>query len=110
MKILDYIKTEKGEVDEKIRAQLVDIKAHLTEEGIASKEMMRSYFRFIRKEASKEELVRANRQLRSCFKAVVLGILCILPGSLVTLPAIVRMAQKAGIDIFPDSFKEEKTP
>lgn len=94
-------------MDEKLRAGLEMLKANLAKEGAASKEMLRSYCRFSRNEATRDELIRANRQFRSFLKTMGLGALCILPGSVVTLPAIFRVAKKAGIDLFPDSFNEK---
>jgi hypothetical protein len=54
-------------------------------------------------------MAKANRQFKSFLRTIGLGALAILPFSPITIPAIVELGKKYGIDVLPDAFKS-KTP
>ena len=83
------------------------LKHMLKTETQESKEMLEIYYKYTQKKASKEELVWANAQLRDVFKTFGIGALLILPFAPVTLPFLIKLAEKLGVDILPDSFHEE---
>jgi hypothetical protein len=89
-----------------LRAGLEKIKAALSEESEQTKEMVEIYQRFLQGKASAEEMGSANEQFKSFLKTIGLGVLVVLPFSPITIPAIVNLAKKYGVDILPNSIKK----
>jgi len=78
----------------------------LADESHETVEMIRTYLRFTRGEASSEEMEHANEQFRELGKALGLGILFALPFGSITLPLVVKLGQHFGIEIIPRSHKK----
>lgn len=95
---------------EKIRQRLIKdllrIKEGLSTEARETKEMMETYIRYSQGDASKEEMDEANKQFRSFLKTLGLGAFAILPFSPITIPALIKLGKKFGVDIVPKSFKD----
>ncbi|MCP4600310.1 MAG: hypothetical protein GY847_07220 [Proteobacteria bacterium] len=89
-----------------VRIKLEKIKGALAQETEQTKEMLDTYQRFVKGQASKDEMERANTQFKDILKTLGLGVLAVLPLSPITIPAIVSLGKKYGIEVLPDSFKE----
>lgn len=90
-----------------VKKHLKRIKKILENESHLSSKMFRTYFRYSKGVATREEMSEANRQFKSLMKSMGLSFLIILPLAPITIPAIIALGKKYGIDMIPDSFKEE---
>ena len=61
------------------------------------------YQRYLRGEASAEEMEKANTYLRDYLKMAGLGTLFLLPGGMITVPLAAKIGKAIGVDIFPSS-------
>lgn len=84
---------------------LLKIKKGLDEETDQTKEMILTYLSFSQGEASAEEMKRANQQFRNFLKTIGFGALAILPFAPLTIPTVVSIGKRLGIDIIPKSFR-----
>jgi len=71
--------------------------------------MSNIYQKSLRREASKEELERANAYFRDYLKMAGIGTLLILPGAPLTIPLAVKIGKAMGVDILPGEVAEPKT-
>lgn len=101
MNIKKHIDAKKDEIIEALKK----LKDGLGQETIETKEMLKTYFRYTMGKASKEELVIAEDQFQDLLKILGLGVFAVLPFAPVTMPVIIKIADKYGVDIIPDSFK-----
>ena len=85
---------------------LEKLKVGLAQETDQTKEMLEIYQRQATGKATKEEVAWANHQFRDVLRSMGLGVLLILPFAPVTLPLIVKLGRKLGIEVLPDSFRE----
>ena len=92
------------------RDQLVEaletLKVGLATETEQTKEMLRIYMLQTQGEATKKEIKYANKQLRDLLKSLGLGVIIVLPFSPITLPLIVKLGRKLGVEVLPDSLKD----
>ena len=95
----------KNAFKEKIKEQLFIVKEGLSRESDETKEMLKTYYRYSQGKSTLAEMTKANQQFQSFLKTLGLGTLAILPFAPVTIPALVKLGKKVGIDILPDSFK-----
>jgi CRP-like cAMP-binding protein len=72
-----------------------------TTQATHGREMMQIYERYLRGEASKEELERANAHFRDYIKIAGLGTLLVLPGAVLSIPLAAKIGKALGVDIFP---------
>jgi len=72
------------------------------------KYMRNIYQKSLRREASKEELERANAYFRDYLKMAGIGTLLLLPGSPLTIPLAVKIGKAMGVDILPGETAEPK--
>lgn len=99
--------TEKLEA--RLREQLLILKAALAQESDQTKEMLRIYYALSTgHHVSAEDLKRANKLFRGLLKTLGFSTLLILPFSPLTLPAVVMLGKKMGIDVIPESFRAKK--
>ena len=63
--------------------------------------MLETYFKYSQGTASAAEMNIANEQFRQILKSAGLGALLILPFAPVTIPTVVKLAKKFGVDILP---------
>lgn len=66
------------------------------------------YQKSLRREASKEELERANAYFRDYLKMAGIGTLLILPGAPLTIPLAVKIGRAMGVDILPGEGADSK--
>ena len=82
------------------------LKEKLSEETESSRAMLRTYSRYIKGEATDEEIENANKQLNELLKDLSLGLLAVIPFAPITIPMIAKVAKKYDIDILPNWFKD----
>ncbi len=91
---------------EKLKKGIRKVKDELAKETKENKEMIDTYYLYIRGEITKEEMDKANEQFRNFLKTIGMGALLIVPFSPVTIPAFVKIGKAFGIDILPKWFKK----
>ena len=79
----------------------------LSEETEQTKEMLEIYVRQTQGRATSEEISRANHQLRDVLRSLGLGVVLVLSFSPITLPLIVRLGRRLGVEVLPDSFRKK---
>lgn len=105
MDLLSFLDRQGPKIKKEIESQLKKIKSALGRETEQTKDMLEVYQRYVAGEATKKEMDQANLQFLSFLKTIGLGVLAVLPFSPITIPAMVNLGKKVGIDILPDSFK-----
>jgi hypothetical protein len=88
----------------RIRFSMVRLKIALAQEKAETRQMLRIYQHYVTGEVSKEELSRANAQLAEVLRATGLGIFAVLPFAPITIPLIVKLGRKLGIEVLPSAF------
>ena len=91
-----------------IKEAFLKLKDKFAQEGHETKEMIEIYGKYLKGAASDKELTRANTQLQELIKGMGLGILIVLPLAPITLPLVVQLGKKFGVDIIPSSFRDKK--
>jgi len=87
---------------------MVQLKIALRQEKQETREMLVIYRRYTQRQASKEELKIANAQFVDILKGLGLGVFAILPFAPITIPVMVKLAQKVGVELLPSSFSKEE--
>jgi len=100
-------KLKHSDFKEKLKSSLVKLKEILKQESQETKQMFETYQRFSRGEASKKEMEEANEQFRDLIKGMGLGVILVLPFSPITIPLVVKLGQRLGVDVFPSAVKEQ---
>ncbi len=85
---------------------LLKIKVGLSQESKETKEMLAIYYKFTQGNSSIREMKLANEQFRDLVRALGIGIFAVLPFAPITIPFIVKLGKKFGIDILPSSFRD----
>jgi len=88
----------------RIRFSMVRLKVVLSQEKEDTRQMLRTYQHYVTGEVTKAELARANAQLADVLRATGLGIFAILPFAPITIPIIVKLGRKLGIEVLPTAF------
>ncbi|MCB9027252.1 MAG: hypothetical protein H6625_13105 [Bdellovibrionaceae bacterium] len=102
-----YLAFHLNNYKDKLDEALLNLKAALANESEQTKEMLQIYLRkSMGEKVSATELSRAHQQFRDVFRGAGLGVLLFLPFSPITLPFIVKLGDKLGVNILPDSFRE----
>ncbi len=92
----------------KLPYYLKKIRQVLTDEKEATFEMLTIYRRYLQGKATQEEMHQANEQFRSLLKTAGLGIVTVLPLAPITIPMVVALGKKLGIDVLPKSFEHDE--
>ncbi|NTS76749.1 hypothetical protein HR060_07685 [Catenovulum sp. SM1970] len=100
------LKGKRQQAGQRLKSDLFKVKSALAQETEETKVMLDVYRRFTMKQASKEEMRFANKQFGDLLKSLGLGVIVILPFSPITIPLIVKLGQKVGIDVLPSSFAD----
>lgn len=104
---MPFYQITKEKILEKLRANLLILKKGMAKESDLTSSMIRTYIKSTRGHASKEEMKIANKQFRSFLKTLGVGTLVILPFAPLTLPAVVLLGKKLGIEVIPNSFRDD---
>jgi hypothetical protein len=87
-----------------LKRGLLTVKRGLAQESRETKIMLITYQRFTKGQASKLEMEEANKQFIDVIRGLGLGVLAILPFSPITLPFVVKLGEKIGINVLPSAF------
>ncbi len=88
----------------RIRFSMIRLKTALAQEKDETRQMLRIYQHYVTGDVTKAELARANAQLADVLRATGLGIFAILPFAPITIPLIVKLGRKLGIEVLPSAF------
>ena len=83
---------------------MLQLRVALAQEKAETKIMLAIYRKHTRGQASKEELAIANEQFVDILKGLGLGVFAILPLAPITIPIIVKLARRVGVEVIPSSF------
>jgi hypothetical protein len=87
-----------------LKRSLLLVKRGLAQETRETKIMLSTYKRFTKGQASKLEMQDANKQFIDVIRGLGLGILAVLPFSPITLPFVVKLGEKIGVNVLPSAF------
>jgi len=87
-----------------LRRNLLVIKRGLAIETQETKVMLNTYHQYTQGNVTKEEMDLANKQFGNVIRSLGLGIFVLLPFSPITIPAIVKLGEKLGVNVLPSSF------
>ncbi|WP_143872903.1 hypothetical protein [Catenovulum sediminis] len=88
----------------RLRRTMLALKTALRQEKKETQEMMDIYRRHAKGQASKEELSVANQQFLDLLRGLGLGIFAVLPFAPITIPLIIKLGRKVGVEVMPSSF------
>lgn len=88
----------------RLKRDMLVLKDALSQEKQETKDMLVTYKRYTCKQASKEELVEANKQFADLLKGLGLGMFAVLPFAPITIPLVVKLGKIVGVDVLPSSF------
>lgn len=94
----------------KLKRQMIMLKLALSQEKAETKEMLSTYKKYTKKQATPEEMIEANKQLMDILKGLGLGVFAVLPFAPITIPILIKIGKMVGVDILPSSFNREKRP
>ena len=92
----------------KLIESLIKLKTAFATESVETKEMLNVYLKYSKGKSSKEEMNKANEQFRDLARALGIGIFAFLPFAPITIPFIVKLGKRLGIEILPSAFREDK--
>jgi hypothetical protein len=108
IRITQSIKHQNSAVKNKalipLKRGLLTVKRGLAQESRETKIMLMTYQRFTKGQASKLEMEEANKQFIDVIRGLGLGVLAILPFSPITLPFVVKLGEKIGVNVLPSAF------
>lgn len=90
-----------------MRKALLVLQKGMAQEREETRKMLITYHKYTRGEATEQEMLEANQQFRDVIKGLGLSVVVILPFSPITLPAIVKLGQRFGIEVLPSGFREQ---
>ncbi len=86
------------------KQQMLLLKSAFAQEKTETKEMLQIYQKYTLRQANKEEIRIANKQFIDLLKGLGLGIFVILPFAPITIPVMIKLARKVGVELLPSSF------
>ena len=108
MRITQSIKRQNSAAKHKaltpLKRSLLVVKRGLAQETRETKIMLSTYKRFTKGQASKLEMQEANKQFVDVIRGLGLGVLAVLPFSPITLPFVVKLGEKIGVNVLPSAF------
>ena len=90
----------------RIEKVLIFLKETFIIETSEAREMLKVYYDYTQGNASDEAIDSANQQLNKLLKDLSFGLLTVVPFAPITIPLIAKFADKHGIDILPEWFKD----
>ena len=101
-----YFALNANYVRDRLVHSLEILKKGLENETAQTKEMLKTYVQQSQGQASPDDIKLANKQFRDLLKSMGLGVIIVLPFSPITLPLVVKLGRKLGVEVLPDSFKD----
>lgn len=95
---------------EKLRMALLTLREGLQEETEETRDMLEVYYRYTMNRASREDMRRANQQFKDLIRMMGLGILLVLPMAPVSIPLIVKLGQRLGVEVMPSGYRRDRDP
>lgn len=92
----------------KFKRQMIGLKIALSQEKLETKEMLTTYKKYTRKQATPEEMIQANKQFVDILKGLGLGVFAVLPFAPITIPILIKVGRMVGVEILPSSFNRDK--
>lgn len=92
-----------------MRKTMLVLKRGLAQEREETKAMLITYQRYTKGLASEAEMREANEQFKDVVRGLGLSVVAILPFSPITIPAIVKLGEKIGVEVIPSGFKNIDT-
>lgn len=89
----------------RIRFSMIRLRMALSQETDETKRMLQIYQRSLQGKATQAELRFANHQLVDVLRATGLGIFAVLPFAPLTIPILIKLGRKLGIEVLPSSFQ-----
>lgn len=86
---------------------LLLVRNALRAESIETTQMLKTYIEYSQGRVGPDEMKKANQQFRNLLKTMGIGTLAILPFSPLTIPLIVALGEKLGVDILPPSIRDQ---
>lgn len=83
------------------------VRTALATESKETAVMLKTYIEYSQGKAPKKEMALANKQFRNLLKTAGLGALAVLPFAPITIPLLVKLGEKVGIDILPPSIRNQ---
>lgn len=94
---------------DKIKKSLMELKRCLAQEKDQTIDMLKIYKRYVSgSEVTDDELTEANKQIVDVIRTSGLSVLVMLPGSIITIPALIKFARKYNVELLPDSFLKDE--
>lgn len=93
--------TERALLRARVVSQLGRLRDALAQESADARLIVATYNRYRRGQADSAELARANERLRKLLKLIGIGTLGVLPFSFVTIPVVVQLGRRFGVDVLP---------
>jgi len=90
-----------------VKNWLLKLKQGLSTEAAETKTMFDTYVRYTQGQASEQEMAAANEQFKDLLRGLGMGTLAAMPGSVVTLPVVFKLAKKFNIELMPSAFKND---
>ncbi len=81
------------------------IRTVLASEGQNAIVIIEIYSDYTLGKASKKDIKKANKMFRDLLKTAGLGVFLILPLAPITIPFIVKLGARLGVDVIPNSIK-----
>ena len=90
-----------------IREKLIELKNVIGQETSDTKDMIQTYYNWVKGRATPEEISEANNQVKDLLKGSILASLFLvpLPGMPLVIVGLAKLAKKFGIDLMPSSFR-----
>ncbi len=83
---------------------MLSLKAALAQEKIETKNMLRTYKKYTKKQANQQEMKIAHQQFFDILKGLGLGVFAVLPFAPITIPILVKLGRLVGVEVLPSSF------
>lgn len=102
-----YLTSKRRGIKLRLKKSLLKLKKGLEKEGVETREMFSIYGRYTQGNATQVEMKAANKQFVEIIKGLGVGALLVLPFAPLTIPFVVKLGEKLGVDIIPSSFRDD---
>tara|TARA_B110000091_G_scaffold203518_1_gene237089 strand:+ start:1306 stop:1683 length:378 start_codon:yes stop_codon:yes gene_type:complete len=90
----------------KLQRQMLGIKLALAQERSETKAMLSTYRKYTMRQASRGDMLAANKQFVDLLKGLGLGVFAVLPFAPITIPVVIKVGRWVGVEILPSSFAD----